>query len=350
MTSDLFADDPAENGSPRGSDSPDQERPQEKRRNRRVLFVVLALLVAIIVGGIGLASYYAKSALDALDNISREPTIMPTDSANRPATVEPAPGVEHAPLNFVLMGSDTRGDERGRSDVLQLLHISGDRKGVYLMSIPRDSWVDIPGRGKAKINAAYSWGGPALTIETMEKLLEVPMDHTAIIDFEGFMNVIDALGGVTVVNREASSAGGYDFPKGEVTLDGKKALVFVRQRHGLSDGDFGRATRQRDVIQAVLTKLASAGTLTDPGKFRESVTTLGSNFTVDAGLTNDAIIDLGWQMKDFRPSGMRSFQLPTAGFDMTGDGQSIVVIDSDKIVALREALRNDTMEEFVASL
>ena len=346
MTSDFFPDD-----QPSDDDSPRRAGSREKRRNRRVLFVVLALLVAIVAGGIGLASYYAKSALDALDNITREPTIMPTaTSTNRPATVEPVPGVEHAPLNFVLMGSDTRGGERGRSDVLQLLHISGDRTGVYLMSIPRDSWVDIPGRGKAKINAAYSWGGPALTIETMEKLLEVPMDHTAIIDFEGFMNVIDALGGVTVVNREASSAGGYDFPKGEITLDGKKALVFVRQRYGLSDGDFGRATRQRDVIQAVLTKLASAGTLTDPGKFRDAVTTLGSNFTVDAGLTNDVIIDLGWQMRDFRPSAMHSFQLPTAGFDMTGDGQSIVVIDSDKIVALREALRNDTMEEFVASL
>ncbi|WP_344676575.1 LCP family protein [Tessaracoccus defluvii] len=346
MSSDMIPDD-----QPAGDASrPDVGR-REKRRNRRVLFVVLALLVAVVAGGIGVASYYAKSAIDALDNITREPTIMPTTgSSNRPPTVEPVPGVEHAPLNIVLMGSDTRGDERGRSDVLQLLHISGDRKGVYLMSIPRDSWVDIPGRGKAKINAAYSWGGPALTIETMEQLLEVPMDHTAIIDFEGFTKVIDTLGGITVYNREASSSRGATFPKGDITLNGADALIFVRERYGLSDGDFGRATRQRDVIKAVLTKLASAGTLTDPGKFREAVTTLGGNFTVDAGLTNDAIIDLGWQMKDFHPADIRSFQLPTAGFDMTGDGQSIVVVDSDKIVQLREALRNDTMEEFYSSL
>ncbi|WP_264292629.1 LCP family protein [Tessaracoccus defluvii] len=200
------------------------------------------------------------------------------------------------------------------------------------------------------MNAAYSWGGPALTIETMEQLLEVPMDHTAIIDFEGFTKVIDTLGGITVYNREASSSRGATFPKGDITLNGADALIFVRERYGLSDGDFGRATRQRDVIKAVLTKLASAGTLTDPGKFREAVTTLGGNFTVDAGLTNDAIIDLGWQMKDFHPADIRSFQLPTAGFDMTGDGQSIVVVDSDKIVQLREALRNDTMEEFYSSL
>ncbi|HQD22628.1 MAG TPA: LCP family protein, partial [Arachnia sp.] len=265
----------------------------EKRRNRWLLFSVLGVLVAVLLAGIGIATWYGKSAVDALDNINRDSNLMPT--GERPAPVDPVEG--KAPLNMVLMGSDTRGGERGRSDVLQLLHISGDRQNVFLMSIPRDSYVEIPGRGKAKINAAYSWGGAPLAVETMELLLDVPMDNTVLIDFEGFKNVIDALGGVTVVNREASSSHGLDFPKGEITLSGEEALWFVRERKNLSDGDFGRATRQRDVIKAVLGKLASGGVLSDPGRFRESVTELGKNFTVDEGLTNDNIIRLGWELK-----------------------------------------------------
>ena len=318
----------------------------QKRRNRWLQFSVLGVLVAVLLAGIGIATWYGKSAVDALDNINRDSNLMPT--GERPAPVDPVEG--KAPLNMVLMGSDTRGGERGRSDVLQLLHISGDRQNVFLMSIPRDSYVEIPGRGKAKINAAYSWGGAPLAVETMELLLDVPMDNTVLIDFEGFKNVIDALGGVTVVNREASSSHGLDFPKGEITLSGEEALWFVRERKNLSDGDFGRATRQRDVIKAVLGKLASGGVLSDPGRFRESVTELGKNFTVDEGLTNDNIIRLGWELKGVSPSDIKSFQIPTAGFGWTDDRQSIVLLDEDKLDELRTALRADDMLAFYESL
>ncbi|NHB85242.1 hypothetical protein G7085_13055 [Tessaracoccus sp. HDW20] len=106
-----------------------------RRRNRWLLFTVLGTLTAVLLAAVGVVAFYSKTAYDALDNINREPTIMPTGT-NRPPTVAPVPGQEHAPINIVLMGSDTRGAERGRSDVLQLLHVSGDRTQVYLMSLP----------------------------------------------------------------------------------------------------------------------------------------------------------------------------------------------------------------------
>ena len=325
----------------------DEESPRPKRvkrRDRRLLFIVLGVIVALVVGVAAVAANYGKSAIDGLDEIRRDDTLIPTGT--RP---EPIAG-DQAPLNIVLMGSDTRGSERGRSDVLQVLHISGDRKNVFLISIPRDSWVDIPGRQRAKINAAYSWGGPALTVETLEKLFDVPMDHTAIIDFEGFVKVIDALGGVTVVNNEASSNLGFDFPKGEINLNGEAALAFVRERYGLSDGDFGRATRQRDVVKSVIGKVASAGTLSDPTKFRETVVALGSSFTVDSGLTNDAIVDLAWQMRDMKPEDIKSFQVPVAGFGTSSDGQSYVRLDDAKVAELKTALRQDSVLDFFNSL
>ncbi len=325
------------------SDDTAPTRP-EKRRNRWLLFGILGVVVAVVLAAVGVVGFYAKSAVDALDSIKREPSVMPTGS--RPSPVQPTSEAKAAPLNFVLMGSDHRGTERGRSDVLQLLHVSGDRKHVFLMSIPRDTWVPIPGHPDAKINAAYSWGGAALTVETLETLLDVPMDHTAIIDFGGFVNVVDALGGVTVYNQEASSAGDLQFPEGEITLDGESALIFVRQRKNLSDGDFGRAARQREVIKSVVTKLVSAGVLTDPARFRESITTLGGNFTVDEALTNQAILDIGWSLREFRPSELHTFQLPTSGFATSADGQAIVLLDKAALGELRTALRTDTMLGF----
>ncbi|WP_158522707.1 LCP family protein [Tessaracoccus aquimaris] len=317
-------------------------QPREKRRNRRLLFTVLGVMLAVVLAAVGIVGYYAKSAVDALDNIQRDPSMMPTGP--RPTPV--APGPKGTPMNIVLMGSDHRGGERGRSDVLQVMHISADRSQVFLMSIPRDTWVPVEGHGDAKINAAYSWGGSALAIQTVEQLLQVPMDHSAIIDFEGFVNVIDALGGITVYNQEASSSDGFDFPQGDITLTGEQALRFVRERKNLSDGDFGRATRQREMIKAVLSKLTSTGVVTDPGKFRDAITKLGGNFTVDPDLTNDAIMSLGWSMRDFKPSNIGSFQFPTAGFGTSSDGQSIVLVDRVGLDDLRKALRSDDMLEY----
>lgn len=315
-----------------------------RRRNRRVLFIVLGVLGAVILAAAGVVGYYGKAAFDALDSVKRDPTIMPTGP--RPSAVPTAADASHAPINFVLMGSDTRGNERGRSDVLQILHLQGDRKAAYLISIPRDSWVDIPGRGTAKINAAYSWGGAALTVQTVEQLLDVPMDHTVIIDFEGFTHVIDALGGISVYNRTASSTGEYNFAKGQISLNGKEALMYVRERKNLPNGDFDRAERQRDVIQAVVKKLASAGTLTDPGKFRDAVTALGPNFTVDAALTNNAIVDLGLSSQEALGN-IRSMAMPNLGPGWSPDGkQSIVTLNQRKVAELAQALRSDNFDEY----
>lgn len=329
-----------------GGDEPEAAeepvRPREKRRNRRLLVGVVGALVAVVLVLMGIAGYYAKSAVDALDSIRRDPSLLP--NGPRPSPVEAGPA--GTPLNLVLMGSDHRADERGRSDVLQVMHISGDRRQVFLMSIPRDTWVDVPGHGLAKINAAYSWGGSALAIETVEQLLHIPIDHVALVDFEGFVNVIDALGGVTVYNPEASSSQGFDFPQGDITLNGEQALHFVRERKNLSDGDFGRATRQRETIKAVFAKLTSSGVVADPGKFRDAITKLGANFTVDPGLSNDTILSLGWSMRELRPTAIGSFQFPTAGFATSPDGQSIVLVDEAHLTDLRRALRADTLLEY----
>lgn len=326
-------------------ESMDEKHPRSAKR-RRPLIIGLSVVLILLVGIGGVVAFYLISGMKALDQVQRDPGLTPT-STNRPAPVEPQKENEKAPINFVLMGSDSRGTERGRSDVLQLLHVPGSRDAAYLLSIPRDSWVDIPGRGKGKVNWAYSYGGPALTVETVESLLDVPMDHTVLINFEGFKNVIDALGGVTVYNRHESASRGFTFPKGDITLTGEAALVFVRERYDLPSGDFDRAERQRDVIKAIVKQLASAGVLANPAKFSEVVSSLGPQFTVDQALTNKVILDLAMESGSAF-NNIHSMGLPNLGPGWAGT-QSIVQVDEKAIEELKVALRNDDMASFFAA-
>lgn len=331
------------------TDVEEQAAPQGKPRRRRVRRGWKIALIAfglVLVLAVGAAGYYYAAVMAALDSVQRDPAMMP--SGSRPAAVEAQPGTDAAPVNIVIMGSDSRGTDQGRSDVLMMAHISGDRKNVYLVSFPRDYWVEVPGHGEAKINAAYAWGGAALSIQTLESITDVPMDHTLVTDFVGFTSVIDKLGGVTVDNKVASTVDGYSFPVGEVTLTGESALVYVRDRKNLPGGDLDRTERQRAVVAAVIDKLTSAGVVANPVLFRDSITTLAPYFTVDAQFTTDAMIKLGLGLSGLKSSGIKSLMAPTTGTGTSADGQSIVIPDDAALADLSDALRNDDMSAYYA--
>ena len=323
-------------------------RGRKRLRDRWLLLGVLGLITAIVLAVAGVGAWYTKTALDGLNSVKREPGLIEVAYDGRPVEVPVAEGEKYPPLNIALMGTDQRTTaERGRSDVLMILHISGDRKSAYLISLPRDYWVPIPGHGTAKINAAYSWGGPALSVKTVEQLLNVPIDHTALINFDGFINVIDAIGGVSVYNNHESTVDGVHFPQGQLELtEGKTALLYVRNRYGLPNHDFDRTQRQREVIKAVAAKLLSRGVLTSPDTFRTAVTTLGPNFTVDQALTNDKIIELGLQMRMTGAADIKSMMAPWSGYGTSSDGQAYVEVDRTRIKILADALRNDTMDKY----
>lgn len=185
-------------------------------------------------------------------------------------------------------------------------------------------------------------------MRTVEDLLDVRMDHAVMVDFEGFIRMVDAVGGVTVQNRYESSTGEYYFPAGEVTLTGDEALMFVRERKNLPHGDFDRAERQRDVIRAIVSKMMSRGVLTNPAKFRDIVTSLGRNFTVDEGFSDDEIVDLAMSMRITSGSDIKSFMVPVGEFATSSDGQAYVAVDEAGIAELSEALRADTVGEYFA--
>ncbi len=166
------------------------------------------------------------------------------------------PAAYGEPINLLILGSDKRYKEKndpGRSDTLMILHIDFNRKKVYLVSIPRDSRVNIPRHGLNKINAAYAYGGPRLSIRTVENFMDIKINHYVQIDFRGFKKMVDALGGINVnvkktINNRSRRYRMY-IPKGNQRMNGELALNYVRYRHG--DSDFKRAERQQNFLTAL---------------------------------------------------------------------------------------------------
>ncbi|PZF55543.1 LytR family transcriptional regulator [Curtobacterium sp. MCSS17_008] len=302
---------------------------------------VLAVIAAVFVGGL------ARSFDSRTDVI--------TDAF--PATDRPTPAGDA--VDVLLVGSDSRaargpdGDPAGtppaggRSDALVLAHVPADRRHVYLVSILRDSWVDVPGHGTAKINAAYSWGGIPLTVQTVERLLDVRIDHVAEIDFAGFEDMTDALGGITVQSGDDFTAQGYHFTKGPNHLDGARALAFVRDRYSFADADHTRVRNQQAFLRGVFRQAVSQGTLTDPRRLRDFVRATSEHLAVDPGLDAATVARLGWSLRGLRADDLVTCTMPTAGSGTSPDGQSYVVVDEHDRQSLSQALRSDDLQHWI---
>ena len=184
-----------------------------------------------------------------------------------------------------------------------LVHLAGDGKHAYGISLMRDLWVPIPGYGEAKINSALELGGVPLAVKTVESLLGQKIQHAVMIDFEGFRGITDALGGVEV-NNPVEFTADFDthqhFPAGVIKLQGQRALEFVRERHSFADGDFTRVANQQLFLRSTLAKLLSAGTLTNPVTMYKLVNTASKYITVDKGLNATALASLVYSMRNVR--------------------------------------------------
>jgi LCP family protein required for cell wall assembly len=153
---------------------------------------------------------------------------------------------------FTIYGTDERGGEIPRSDIIMILKYNPRRNKVYIVSIPRDTRVEIPNRGLDKINHAYAFGGSDLMTEVIEKFLLIEIDYTIKLSFENFAEIIDTIGGVQITAQKDFDYPGYiDIPKGTQILSGEKALEYVRFRYD-AQGDYGRIQRQQEVLLALI--------------------------------------------------------------------------------------------------
>ncbi|MGB3955611.1 MAG: LCP family protein [Brooklawnia sp.] len=323
---------------PEQQEAPDAAK-RRRKRNRVAFGVVAGVLAILLLGLAAIIGFYAKSANDAMNNMQRQPMLPQGERPPEPT----AEDGKQAPVNILIMGTDSRGaGDQGRSDVLMMAHVSGDRKTVYLISFPRDLWVNVPGHGMAKINAAYAWGGMPLTVQTVEELTGAHVSHSSIVNFEGFVQVVDAIGGVTVYNHAASP----NFPAGYIELDGQSALAFSRERYTLPNGDLDRARRQREVVMAVTRQMLTPEVLADPGRFNEAVNTLAPYFTVDEEFTKAEMTGLALSMRVTSGDSLRQLQAPILGFGTSADGQSIDLVDEEFMAELGTALQDDEMAAY----
>ncbi|MDT7703960.1 MAG: hypothetical protein QOJ30_6285 [Pseudonocardiales bacterium] len=348
---------PRENRQARGPDSgfalgePGAGRGRTPRRGRRVLGVlalVVGLLVAVVAGGFLLLSETLGN------NVARVPNVFGTLEENA------RPPAGNA-ITFLLVGTDTRSGEpttggdapagvdpgSQRSDVVMLARVNPDGSEASVVSIPRDSWVDVPGRGMNKINAAYAFGGPSLLIQTVENLTQQRVDHFAVIDFAGFQSMVDSVGGIDVRVAGATSNAGVDFHEGLNHLDGAQALAYVRQRYDLPNGDLDRAKRQQNALRAVLSKAASGGALSDPAGLYDLVDATSRTVSVDDTLSNNGLRSLAFDLRGLRPSAVTFLSAPVRGLGREG-AQSVVYLDDQRSSELWNALHTGTLASYAA--
>ena len=328
--------------------------PRRRSRARRVLLWALAtmlVLVGIAVGSVyGMVEHYASS-------VPRIPHAFPSAPASAQPQAVPGGG-----LNFLLVGLDARAEGgttgskakapawqagAARSDTMMLLHVSDDRKSASLVSLARDTLVDIPGHGRAKINAAYSWGGPALMTETVQNLTGIRVDHIAVIDWNGFRALTDAVGGVDItIPRTIEAAGdGRQWDAGTHHMGGADALQYVRERYGLPGGDLDRTKRQQNFLRSLMVTVMSSGTLANPGRLGGLLQSVGEVVSVDDRLGNSDLYDLAWSLRGLRADDVRFMNAPFGGFDTVG-GQDVVLLAEEPARQLWEALRNDRMAQY----
>jgi LCP family protein required for cell wall assembly len=322
---------------------------RRSRRLRRALAALGAGVLVVILLVAGGAWYLTNRYAGNLDRVN---AFVGLDDSQRPP--EPTAGsAGQAPLTFLVVGSDTRADvpagetPDGRSDVMMLVRFAGDGRNAQVVSLPRDSWVSIPGNGMAKLNAAYAYGGPSLLVQSVETLTGVRIDHYAAIDFQGFVEMTDALGGVDVQVAETTSNGPYTYDAGPNHLEGEEALYYVRQRYGLAGGDFDRVKRQQQYLRSMFAKVSEQHVLSDMGALDNFLVSLTDALAVDESLGNAGLLDLAYDLRALRPDAVTFLTAPVAGTGREG-AQSVVYLDAARAERLWGYLRTDSLGQHVA--
>ncbi|YAL82547.1 LCP family protein [Dermacoccaceae bacterium W4C1] len=310
-------------------------RPRKRRRFRKFLVIFLVLLLVWV----GLIAWAGKSAWDNVEKVDAIPT------SDRPAAGKGT--------NVVLVGSDSReglsaeqrkelgtGSAAGRrTDSIMVLHIpdSGD---PTLVSLPRDSYVDIPGRGKGKINSSFAHGGPKLLVQTVEQATGLRIDRYLEIGFGGFASVVDSVGGVEMCLPKAmkDEKAHIDLPAGCQNLDGKNALGYVRARYSDPLGDLGRAQRQREFLGALMKKMASPANVLNPFKLRSMGTSGAQGVSVNEGMSPWQALTTMLALRKISSGSGQSVQVPVSDTSYRG---SFVLWNADKAKALFDDLNAD---------
>lgn len=278
--------------------------------------------------GLGIGSYLFSFYNDftiMMDEIY-EPIVR---SASPLYVVEKAQLDEKEPFSLLLLGVDEREGDRGRSDTMLVLTVNANLQTTKMVSIPRDTYTEIIGRGTMdKINHAYAFGGIEMSMASVEHLLDIPIDYVAQINMEGFKDIVDSVNGVRVENAFAFDS----FPTGVIHLTGDDALEFVRMRMEDPRGDFGRQDRQKQVIQGIIDEGLSMNSLVS---YKDIFNALGPNLR-----TNITFNEMMEVRKHYSEAFESIEQLPVQdGYGVMEDGIWYYLMDEEELRGIQEVLK-----------
>lgn len=192
------------------------------------------------------------------------------------------------PFSVLVLGVDAREGDAGRSDTIIVLTVNPETNSTKMVSIPRDTYTEIIGRGfKDKLNHAYAFGGITMAMDSVENLLDIPIDYVVQVDMDSFKDIVDAVGGINVNNTLDFKQGQHHFAKGNIHLNGDEALSYVRMRKEDPRGDFGRQDRQKQIVQGVLREGASVSSILN---YKDIFSAIGNN--IRTNITFDEMVDI----------------------------------------------------------
>ncbi|WP_223166320.1 LCP family protein [Nonomuraea sp. SYSU D8015] len=308
----------------------------------------MALTLVLVAVTLGAYAYY-RSIESGIDREEIE-----VDTTRPPET---------GALNVLLVGSDSReGDNKKygaksqglgeRTDTIMLLHISPNRDKATVISFPRDSMVMIPqcrGRngtvlpgGIREINSAFNSGGINCTIQTLESLTNIKINHFVKVDFTGFKNIIDALEGIEICLPKAVNdpKAKLVLPAGKHVVNGEQALGYVRTRYALGDGsDLSRIQRQQVFLTQVMKKVTDGGLLTDPGKLNAFLRSAAAAVTVDSGLSLDRMLEIANSLRGLTAKELKGITVPIETYPQNKDRVQFAQPAAKNFF---EAVRNDS--------
>ena len=311
-----------------------------KARRQRLQILVLgvaSILTLLVSSGAWAVTSYVSGSLGRVD----------AGTAGTP---------DSGPVNILVAGIDSRSgltrqqevelhvgsDVSMNSDTLMLVHVSADHSSVQVISLPRDSWVDIPGHGMNKINAAIGLGGVPLMVRTVEHATGLVINDYIEVNFLGFVRVIDALGGVDVCLPYAvdDSYTGLHLSAGMHHVDGIAALKFARDRHSFAASDLARISNQQQLMSSLFTEATNSGLLANPFRLQQFLSSVTAAITVDK---NFNLVRMADKLRGIRSQDVTFRTVPLASANyIAPTGQDAVLWDAAAARALFSSLKNDT--------
>ncbi|MFB6469096.1 LytR family transcriptional regulator [Cytobacillus sp. Hz8] len=300
----------------------------KKKNKKRIALQVAGLFFLIVLVGIGVYGFTIyKSLTDTVETMHQ-----PIDREISQKRLEKITLEKKDPFTVLMLGVDERVGDRGRSDTIIVLAVNPNNQSVKMLSIPRDVRTKIVGHDTVdKINHAYAFGDVKMAMETVENFLDIPIDYYLKINMEGFKDIVDAVGGVTLNNDLDFTSNGIHFKKGTINLNGDKALAFSRMRYEDPNGDFGRQHRQRQIIEAIIHEGASLSTLTN---FGDIFNALGKN--VKTNLNFNEMVDI---QRNYKDASHQIDQISLSGQGTMIDGIYYILVPEKERMRVRGILK-----------